>query len=183
MCTLSAMVIKSTTAHIFHIGDARIYRVAGHSLEQLTEDHRIVVSSRTELSRPRARASIRRSRSTTGRSRSRQATFSCWRPTASMSTSTRASSPRRSTAHATISTAPRETIVEEALSAGQPGQPHRPDRPDRRPAGRRGAARSSGRRRNCPARRLLEARMTARRLSDRARNPRQQPQPHLSGRR
>jgi serine/threonine protein phosphatase PrpC/ribosomal protein L39E len=45
VCTLSAMVIKSTTAHIFHIGDARIYRVVGHSLEQLTEDHRIIVSS------------------------------------------------------------------------------------------------------------------------------------------
>ena len=29
VCTLSAMVIKSTTAHIFHIGDARISRVAG----------------------------------------------------------------------------------------------------------------------------------------------------------
>ena len=45
VCTLSAMVIKSTTAHIFHIGDARIYRAAGHSLEQLTEDHRVIVSS------------------------------------------------------------------------------------------------------------------------------------------
>lgn len=45
VCTFSAMVIKSTTAHIFHIGDARIYRVAGPALEQLTEDHRIVVSS------------------------------------------------------------------------------------------------------------------------------------------
>ncbi len=45
VCTLSAMVIKSTTAHIFHIGDARIYRVAGQALEQLTEDHRIVLSS------------------------------------------------------------------------------------------------------------------------------------------
>ena len=45
VCTLSAMVIKSTTAHIFHIGDARIYRVAGHALEQLTEDHRVIVSS------------------------------------------------------------------------------------------------------------------------------------------
>lgn len=44
VCTFSALVIKSTTAHIFHIGDARICRVAGHSLEQLTEDHRIVVS-------------------------------------------------------------------------------------------------------------------------------------------
>ena len=45
VCTLSALVIKATTAHIFHIGDARIYRVAGRALEQLTEDHRIVVSS------------------------------------------------------------------------------------------------------------------------------------------
>jgi serine/threonine protein phosphatase PrpC len=45
VCTLSAMVIKSTTAHIFHIGDSRIYRVAGNTLEQLTSDHRVVVSS------------------------------------------------------------------------------------------------------------------------------------------
>jgi serine/threonine protein phosphatase PrpC len=45
VCTLSAMVIKSTTAHIFHIGDARVYRVVGHGLQQLTEDHRIVISS------------------------------------------------------------------------------------------------------------------------------------------
>ena len=45
VCTLSTMVIRSTTAHIFHIGDARIYRVTGHALEQLTEDHRVIVSS------------------------------------------------------------------------------------------------------------------------------------------
>jgi serine/threonine protein phosphatase PrpC len=45
VCTLSAMVIKSTTAHIFHVGDARIFRVSGQSLEQLTEDHRVVMSS------------------------------------------------------------------------------------------------------------------------------------------
>lgn len=45
VCTLSAMVIKSTTAHLFHVGDARIYRVAGATLEQLTEDHRVVLSS------------------------------------------------------------------------------------------------------------------------------------------
>jgi len=44
VCTLSAMVIKSTTAHIFHIGDARIYRYHEHALEQLTEDHRMWVS-------------------------------------------------------------------------------------------------------------------------------------------
>ena len=39
------MVIKSTTAHIFHVGDSRIYRVSGNTLEQLTEDHRVVISS------------------------------------------------------------------------------------------------------------------------------------------
>ena len=44
VCTLSAMVIKSTTAHVFHVGDCRIYRIFGNSLEQLTDDHRIVVS-------------------------------------------------------------------------------------------------------------------------------------------
>lgn len=45
VCTLSAMVIKSTTAHIFHVGDSRIYRLAGNTLEQLTNDHRVVISS------------------------------------------------------------------------------------------------------------------------------------------
>src|SRR5436190_2510963 len=45
VCTVSAMVIKSTTAHIFHIGDSRIYRLSGNTLEQLTNDHRIVISS------------------------------------------------------------------------------------------------------------------------------------------
>ena len=41
ICTLSALVIKSTTAHVFHVGDSRIYRVLGHALEQLTADHRV----------------------------------------------------------------------------------------------------------------------------------------------
>jgi serine/threonine protein kinase/serine/threonine protein phosphatase PrpC len=44
VCTLSAMVIKSTTAHIFHVGDSRIYRLAGNSFEQLTDDHRVTIS-------------------------------------------------------------------------------------------------------------------------------------------
>lgn len=44
-CTLSALVLKSATAHLFHVGDSRIYRVAGRALEQLTTDHRVVVSS------------------------------------------------------------------------------------------------------------------------------------------
>jgi serine/threonine protein phosphatase PrpC/predicted Ser/Thr protein kinase len=45
VCTLSAIVFKSTNAHIFHIGDCRVFRVAGATLEQLTEDHRVVISS------------------------------------------------------------------------------------------------------------------------------------------
>jgi serine/threonine protein phosphatase PrpC len=45
VCTLSALIIRSTTAHLFHIGDARIYRLASNSLEQLTEDHRVIISS------------------------------------------------------------------------------------------------------------------------------------------
>ncbi|MEC5385946.1 bifunctional protein-serine/threonine kinase/phosphatase [Uliginosibacterium sp. H3] len=44
VCTLSALVIKSTTAHIFHVGDSRIYRLRGKKLEQLTHDHRIYIS-------------------------------------------------------------------------------------------------------------------------------------------
>lgn len=44
VCTLSAMVIKSTTAHIFHVGDTRIYRLRGNALEQLTHDHRFWIS-------------------------------------------------------------------------------------------------------------------------------------------
>ena len=44
VCALSAMVIKSTTAHIFHVGDARIYRLRDNALEQLTRDHRVWIT-------------------------------------------------------------------------------------------------------------------------------------------
>lgn len=50
VCTLSALVIKSTTAHVFHAGDSRIYRLregAGQWLEQLTNDHQVRVSEDT----------------------------------------------------------------------------------------------------------------------------------------
>ena len=45
VCTLSAMVLKSTTAHVFHLGDTRIYRLRNNTLEQLTDDHRLRVSA------------------------------------------------------------------------------------------------------------------------------------------
>jgi serine/threonine protein phosphatase PrpC len=41
VCTLSAMVFKSNTGYIFHIGDSRIYRLRRGDLEQMTHDHRI----------------------------------------------------------------------------------------------------------------------------------------------
>jgi len=40
-CTLSALVLKSRTAHLFHVGDARVWQVQGKALEQLTQDHRV----------------------------------------------------------------------------------------------------------------------------------------------
>src|SRR3954471_9077019 len=41
VCTFSALVIKGKTAHIFHVGDTRIYRVVRNALEQLTNDHQV----------------------------------------------------------------------------------------------------------------------------------------------
>jgi serine/threonine protein phosphatase PrpC/ribosomal protein L39E/predicted Ser/Thr protein kinase len=45
VCTFTAMVLKARLAHIFHVGDCRVSRLAGRALEVLTEDHRIVISS------------------------------------------------------------------------------------------------------------------------------------------
>jgi hypothetical protein len=41
VCTFSALVIRSRTAYLFHIGDARIWQLQGGTLEQLTTDHRV----------------------------------------------------------------------------------------------------------------------------------------------
>ncbi|MBL0708664.1 MAG: bifunctional protein-serine/threonine kinase/phosphatase [Sulfurimonas sp.] len=52
VCTFCAMIIRSTTAHIFHIGDSRIYRLRDNNLEQLTQDHRIWIDgNKSYLSR------------------------------------------------------------------------------------------------------------------------------------
>jgi serine/threonine protein phosphatase PrpC len=52
VCTLSGLVLKSTTAHVFHVGDTRVYRLQGSALEQLTQDHRVrVAENESYLSR------------------------------------------------------------------------------------------------------------------------------------
>ncbi len=50
--TLSCVIVKSRTAHIFHIGDSRIYLLRTGVLEQLTTDHfASVAGNRTVLTR------------------------------------------------------------------------------------------------------------------------------------
>ena len=47
ICTFSAIIFKSNTAHLFHTGDSRIFRLVDNNLELLTEDHRNIVSAET----------------------------------------------------------------------------------------------------------------------------------------
>jgi serine/threonine protein phosphatase PrpC len=44
VCTLSVLVLHSHSAHVFHAGDTRIYRLEGRTLEQLTTDHRLAIA-------------------------------------------------------------------------------------------------------------------------------------------
>ena len=45
VCTLSALILKQQQAHVFHVGDSRIYRIRDHEIELLTHDHRVWLSS------------------------------------------------------------------------------------------------------------------------------------------
>ncbi len=49
--TLSLLILKSSTAHIFHVGDSRIYRYRDGQLEQLTDDHTKQVGNTNYLAR------------------------------------------------------------------------------------------------------------------------------------
>ncbi|MCK5872741.1 MAG: bifunctional protein-serine/threonine kinase/phosphatase, partial [Methylococcales bacterium] len=50
--TLSILILKSTTGHIFHIGDSRIYRLRKGNFELMTRDHTISISEeKTYLNR------------------------------------------------------------------------------------------------------------------------------------
>ncbi len=46
--TFSGLIIKSTTAHLFHVGDSRIYMLRDQTLEQLTNDHRLKIPGSEE---------------------------------------------------------------------------------------------------------------------------------------
>lgn len=44
VCTFSGLVLKGNRAHVFHVGDARVWRWRAGQCERLTEDHRYWVS-------------------------------------------------------------------------------------------------------------------------------------------
>ncbi len=44
VCTFSSIILKSTKAHIFHIGDSRVYKIRDNNIQQLTSDHRLYIS-------------------------------------------------------------------------------------------------------------------------------------------
>lgn len=39
VCTLAAVILKAHSAHLFHVGDSRIWRLSGAGIEPLTKDH------------------------------------------------------------------------------------------------------------------------------------------------
>ena len=45
VCTFSALILKGHELHLLHVGDARLYRLHAHALEQLSDDHRVHISS------------------------------------------------------------------------------------------------------------------------------------------
>jgi serine/threonine protein phosphatase PrpC len=46
--TFSGLVLKSSSAHVFHAGDSRIYLLRDGAIEQLTRDHRVRISREQE---------------------------------------------------------------------------------------------------------------------------------------
>ena len=51
LCTLSVLILRSRVAHLFQVGDSRIWRLRGPQLECLTEDHSRQAGGRRLLTR------------------------------------------------------------------------------------------------------------------------------------
>lgn len=48
LTTFSALILKGASAFIFHVGDTRVYRLRGETLEQLTRDHTTRIDKNTQ---------------------------------------------------------------------------------------------------------------------------------------
>ena len=176
------MVIKSTTAHIFHVGDARIYRVArqrARATDRRSSRRRLVGA---ELPRPRlgvnpqieidyraaaAREGRRLPAGDRRRLRARRRRFVADTIDAQRERSRRGRAKRSST-RPTATAAPTTSPCRSSGSTSCPTAT---------------AARSSGRRRELPLPAAARSADDVRRLPNRPGDPRQQPQPHLSRRR
>lgn len=49
LTTFTALVVKSQTAHFFHVGDSRLYHLRDGVLQQLTQDHTTILSEKRQF--------------------------------------------------------------------------------------------------------------------------------------
>ena len=49
LTTFTALVLKSQTAHFFHVGDSRLYHLRNGNLRQLTQDHTTILSDNRQF--------------------------------------------------------------------------------------------------------------------------------------
>ncbi|MCB1674296.1 MAG: bifunctional protein-serine/threonine kinase/phosphatase [Pseudomonadales bacterium] len=51
LTTLTALIIRGTTAHVFHVGDSRLWRLRHNEWECITKDHAIITRNGNQLTR------------------------------------------------------------------------------------------------------------------------------------
>ena len=153
VCTLSAMVSSRPPRISFMSAIPASIACRGNSLEQLTNDHRVVISSRAELSRPRARrqsADRDRLPDAAARAGRRLRAGDRRRLRASSSAALHRQGDQRTAAR---SRRRRAGDRRPRPSSRQRGQSHGPDRPRRRGARRRRQRSVRRSRANCRCRR------------------------------
>ncbi len=157
---------------------------SGNTLEQLTNDHRVVVSSRAELSRPRARRQSADRNRLPERCSSRRATSSCWTTDGVYEHVSDRFMAEAISDGAAISTAPRADIVERPTSNGSTDNLTVQIVSDRRAAATaRPAKLFATAVANCRCRRCWRRARCSTAIASCANCTAQQPQPHLSRRR